>query len=242
MRTSISARRVIVWLIALLIMSACAPTPGPTPTSVPTQPPVSDDMATTESDAEAGGPRTFVIDQERSSASYIVDEEFLPEMLTKYGIEPGRADTVGVTPDVEGRLTLDLADLSAPLGENTFQADLSKLESDQRLRDEWLQRRGPEFSTYPLAEFTATGVENAPEAYQEGESVQFELVGDLTIREITVPATFFVTASLEGDTISGTAVADLRLTDFGIEPPEFANTLTVEDEFQIQVDLVAVAE
>ena len=74
---------------------------------------------------------------------------------------------------------------------------------------------------------------------QEGDEVQFKLVGDLTIREITQPATFDVTAKLEGDTITGVATAQLLMTDFGIDPPNFANTLTVQNEFAVQVEFTA---
>ncbi len=191
---------------------------------------------------ETNGLRTFVVDTEQSSASYIVDEEFLPDMLSKYGIEAGRQDTVGTTPEVTGRLELNLDDLSSPLGVNEFQADLSRLESDQSLRDEWLQNRGPQFSQYPTASFVATSVQNAPESYSEGDLAQFQLNGDLTIREITQPATFDVEATLDGDRLTGTATADLRMTDFDIEPPDFANTLVVQDEFQIRIDFEAAEE
>ena len=74
----------------------------------------------------------------------------------------------------------------------------------------------------------------------DGEEVAFELAGDLTIRDITRPATFEVVAVVDGNTLSGTATATLLLSDFGIEPPDFANTLRVEDEFQARVDFVAI--
>ena len=84
---------------------------------------------------------------------------------------------------------------------------------------------------YPWATFTATGGEGAPATYNEVEEVSFKLSGALTIREITQPATFDVTARLSGDTPTGTATTRLKMSDFGIEPPNFANTLTVRDEF-----------
>ena len=56
---------------------------------------------------------------------------------------------------------------------------------------------------------------------------------------MTKPATFDITAKLENGTVMGTALAALKLTDFGITPPDFANTLTVADDFQIKVDFTA---
>ncbi|MDI9550058.1 MAG: YceI family protein [Chloroflexota bacterium] len=183
--------------------------------------------------------RTFVITPDQSSASYIVDEEFLPDMLPKYGINIGRQDTVGVTPAVDGQIQLNLDDLAAALGDNRFHADLSLLESDQALRDQWIRENGPQFGVYPDAVFIANAIEGAPSSYTEGEEVSFRLLGDLTIREITQPATFEVSATLDGTTLSGSAVASLRMSDFDIEPPNFANTLTVQDEFTVRVDFIA---
>ena len=72
--------------------------------------------------------------------------------------------------------------------------------------------------------------------------MSFQLVGDLTIREITQPAIFDVTASLSGDTLNGVATTRLKMSDFGIDPPNFANTLTVADEFGIEMQIVAKAQ
>ena len=69
--------------------------------------------------------------------------------------------------------------------------------------------------------------------------MSFKLIGDLTIREVTQPVTFDVTATLVGDTLTGVATADARMSDFGIDPPNFANTLTVADEFRMEVAFTA---
>ena len=47
--------------------------------------------------------------------------------------------------------------------------------------------------------------------YSDGEEVTFQLVGDLTVRDVTVPMTFDVTATLDGNTITGVAIADSGL-------------------------------
>lgn len=221
-----------------LIVLACAPSASPAsavePAATAPQGPAAEAQP-----SSSGGLRTFAIVSDQSSASYIVDEEFLPDMLPKYGINVGRQDTVGVTRAVEGRIALNLEDLTAALGENSFRIDLSKLESDQPLRDRWIRENGPEFSKYPQALFIATAIEGAPDSYTEGEEASFRLLGDLTIRDITQPAGFNVVAKLEGVHLSGHAEAAARMTDFGIDPPNFANTLTVQNEFTIRVDFVA---
>jgi polyisoprenoid-binding protein YceI len=239
-----------------MLLAACGPSPAAAPpasepTAAPqaTEAPAAEEaeapteQANAEESANGGdlptGLRTYVIVPEESSASYIAEEEFFGLALGKYGIPEGLVDTVGTTSAIEGQFQLNWDDLSAPLGENTFTVDLSTLESNQRLRDSWIRENGPEFATYPDATFVAERLEGAPESYTMGEEVTFQMVGQLTIRESTQPATFDVTAKLEDGTVTGTATAALKLTSFGIEPPDFANTLTVADDFQIRVEFTA---
>jgi polyisoprenoid-binding protein YceI len=220
-------------LLATLLLAACggavAPAPAATPTTAPSQP---------AAPAPAGF-RTFTIVPAESKASYIVDEEFFADALSKYNIAAGQVQTIGSTQEIAGQLQLNLDDLSSPLGDNRFTVQINTLASDQALRDGWIRRNGPRLNDYPTAEFVATGVQGAPASYSEGEEVQFQLVGNLTMRDITQPATFDVTATLQGDTITGKATTRALLTDFGIDPPNFANTLVVGDEFTIEVDITA---
>lgn len=239
MRLHPSLAKPIVLLVTVsMLMMACAPSASPAAENTPA-PTATAEPAGEPQPSSTGGVRTFVVLPEQSSASYIVDEEFLPDMLSKYGINVGRQDTIGVTRAIEGQIELNLDDLTAALGDNRFSADLSKLESDQALRDRWIRENGPQFNEYPEALFVAAAIEGAPASYSEGQEVTFRLLGDLTIREITRPATFNVTAKLTGNLLSGFAEATALMTDFGIDPPNFANTLTVEDEFTIRVDFVA---
>jgi len=190
-------------------------------------------------DASLSGVHTYTIVPSASNAAYLVDEEFFAGALAKLGIEAGLADVVGRTQEFEGQFTINFDDLSSLEGTNHFTVKLNTLTTDQSRRDNWIRTDGPRFNDFPLAEFTATGLEGAPESYAEGEEVQFKLLGDLTIREITQPIAFDVTARVEGDTVTGVATADLKMTDFGIEPPNFANTLSVANEFQVRIEFTA---
>jgi polyisoprenoid-binding protein YceI len=185
------------------------------------------------------GVHTYVIVPEESEASYAVDEEFFGLALGKYGIAAGLSDTVGKTSNIQGQFELNWDDLSSALGENTFTVDLSTLKSNQGLRDSWIRENGPQFGTFPDATFVADSIEGAPAAYTPGEEVNFKMVGNITIRDVTKPATFDITATLQDGTIKGTATAPLKMTDFGITPPDFANTLTVQDDFTVNVTFTA---
>lgn len=232
----------MVVLLLALLLSACGgseATPG-------TNASATQEQATAESTADgaaakgpAGGQRTFVIVPEQSRASYLVDEEFLGGALDKLGIAAGAVDVVGSTQQIEGKLQLDLENLGAALGENRFVVKLNTLATDQNRRDTWIRENGPRFNDYPEATFVATAVEGAPASYDNGQEVGFKLIGDLTVRDVTKQVTFDVNAKLAGDTLSGIATTRLKMSDFGIEPPNFANTLTVADEFGIEVQFVA---
>jgi hypothetical protein len=111
--------------------------------------------------------------------------------------------------------------------------------SGQNMRDNRIKRDWLESATYPLATFVATAVENFPANYVEGTEATFLLLGDLTIRNITIPATFEVTATLADGTITGTAVAPLTMTDFGFDPPAMLGLFTVADDFRVEITFTA---
>ncbi len=192
--------------------------------------------------AEARGVRTFVIVPSESVASYIADEEFFADALTKYGINAGKQDTIGTTQEISGAITLDLDNLSNALGDNRFIVMLNTLESDQGLRDSFIRGNGPRFNQYPMASFVANAIEGAPATYSDGDEVNFKLSGDLTIRDITLPATFDVAARLTGDILTGVAQTGIKLSEFGIPQLSFLNTLTVADDMGIKLEFTAQAQ
>ena len=218
-----------------LLLAACG---GQAATEAAATEAAATEAAATEGQA-VGGLRTFVIVPEQSTASYLVDEEFLGGALDKLGIAAGAADVVGSTQQIAGQLQLNLDDLGAALGENRFTVQMTTLSTGEDRRDSWIRENGPRFNDYPEASFVATAISGAPAAYSEGDEVTFQLVGDLTVRDVTQQVTFTVNAALAGDTLSGTAATALKLSDFGIEPPNFANTLVVADDFGIEVQFVA---
>lgn len=193
------------------------------------------------SDNTAASTRTFVIVPEESSASYVVVETFLEGAADRLGIDAGTVDTVGTTQDISGQMTLSFGE-TVSLVSGSFEVNISTLASDQNRRDSTIQDDFLESGRFPVATFTATSIENFPSPYREGSDVAFQLVGDLTIRETTQPVTLEVTASLADGTITASAVAPLTMSNFGVEPPAFAGILSVEDEFQVALDIVAVEQ
>jgi polyisoprenoid-binding protein YceI len=191
-----------------------------------------------QEESVAEGVRTFTVDPTESQASYIVDEEFFADALGKLGIEAGDKVVVGTTTGVTGQIQLnpnnpDMVEAAQ------FTVDMRGLATDQDRRDKWLRENAIESDVFPVTTFTAVSATGLPASITDGEPVSFQLNGDLTVRDVTKNVTFDVTASISGDTLEGTATLSLNMTDFGIDPPSFANTLTVADPFTIEVTLTA---
>lgn len=221
-------------LIAILFLAACggtavSPTPAPAPAQAEPAAPAVPDSPTTQ---------TFTVVTTESQASYIVDEEFLVDALSKLGINAGQVVVVGTTPGVSGEIKLDFEQADWVQAAQ-FTVDMTGLRTDQGRRDTWLRDNAIQTDRFPQATFVKTAVSGLPASVSEGEEVTFEMTGDLTVRDVTRPVTFVVTAVLSGDTIQGTATTRLNLTDLGIEPPNFVRTLTVADPFTIEVSLTA---
>jgi polyisoprenoid-binding protein YceI len=191
------------------------------------------------SDSGASNSRQFVIVPESSTARYVVAETFLAGAPDRFGIPAGLTDTIGQTQAINGAVSVDFGQSPIALEAAEFTVDISTLSSDQSMRDNTLRDRFLQSGQYPIATFVATGVENFPATYTEGEEVTFDLVGNITIREVTQPVTWVVTATLTDGVLSGTAVAPLTMSNFGVEPPAFSNLFTVEDAFRVEVDFVA---
>jgi polyisoprenoid-binding protein YceI len=166
-----------------------------------------------------------------SYASYQIREKFadLASMVSAKGI----------TKLVEGELQLD--DSLLPIPDSVrIRVDLRGLKTDDPLRDEKLADRWLVTNDYPYATFISTGMEGFPAVIVEGEKVSFMLKGNLTIRDITQPVSFIVLVKWLEGVITGDAQTTIRLTDFGIKPPDLWGFVEVEDEVVLQVYLEAV--
>lgn len=186
------------------------------------------------------GWRVFRIEADASSAAYLVDEELFADATRKYGLDVGKTVVVGETKDVMGLMQIDLAQRS--VGGNRFVVFLPTLRTDQKLRDAWIRENALESDRFPLAIFVAERLLEAPDTYREGDEVSFQLEGELELRGTSLDAVWDVKASLTGSTIQGSMQTLLQMTTLGFDPPNFANTLTVQDEFTVRINFVAHEE
>jgi polyisoprenoid-binding protein YceI len=173
------------------------------------------------------GPR-FRIVAERSEALYRARETFVNQ--------PGPSDAVGRTKDIEGELQLDSDGVLSGRVLN-MRIDLRTLTSDQSRRDSFIRQNTLRTDQFPYVEFRST--ESAgPAVFRPGEEATFQIPGLMTVKGQERPIVWEATAKLDGNTITGTASARVKLTDFGLEPPRLA-ILSFEDEMTWQIELVA---
>jgi polyisoprenoid-binding protein YceI len=196
--------------------------------------------ATPSTATSGNGPRTIQnlipgevyvwrVAPEQTQVSYSVNETLFGNPHT----------TVGTTSTVEGEFGLVGRDGKPAFQNAKLRVDLRTLTSDNRLRDETLRRTWLESNKYPYAEFVPKEIADYPSNPSEGQEVHFKVTGDMTIRNITHPVTFDVTAKAEGDTLSGTGTTFLLMRDYGIDPPEMLGRFKVEDGVTLTIKGVA---
>jgi len=115
---------------------------------------------------------------EESKARYRVPETFLRDM--QYNVAVGR------TRRVDGEVPVNRRNPAASRV-GPIVVDFSTLESDSPRRGNAIRERWLESARFPTAPFVSTAIRDAPPAYRKGEPV--ELVGNLTVREVTRPVT-----------------------------------------------------
>ena len=67
----------------------------------------------------------------------------------------------------------------------------------------------------------------------------FQLTGDLTVHGVTRPVTWQVTAQFADSTVSGNATTNVKITDFGMTPPQVGPVLNIEDNLTLELAFTA---
>ncbi len=173
--------------------------------------------------------RRFTIDADRSLVSYEVEERLVgtEKMAT------------GSTSAVAGDIVLDLDDPSASTV-GTMVVNVETLTSDSSLRDKRLRHDFLSSSHFRFAEFTPTDVTGWPAEIVDGTTYDLTIVGDMTVKETTAPATFVGTARLDGDDLHVELSADLLLSTFDVGPISVSGLVSTGDDARLIIDVVAV--
>ncbi len=174
------------------------------------------------------GAVTFVVAGEESQASYSVEEELAGQ---------GDVTAVGTTNAIVGEIVIDAS--GNPLAGSRIDIDLRTLQTDETRRDNYLRTNSLESDTYPLATFVLTGVENWTGSLADGDTVTFDMVGNLTVHGVTREVTWASTATLTDDVLAGTATVEVEMGDFEIEKPSVGFVLSLDETVKLDLTITA---
>lgn len=193
-----------------------------------------DPSSTSSADAADGG-ISFLIDSTQTTASFEIGEVLRGEPAT----------VVGTTDQVAGQVVVETGDLgTAQFSDIVINARTFHTDSEQRDRT----IRGPVIldsgsDEHELITFSPNSVEGLEGiSAAPGESYEFTLIGDLTVKGTTNPVTFAVTVEMiDESTIHGSATAEVLRSDFDIDIPSVPFVADVTDEVILNLEFVATA-
>jgi polyisoprenoid-binding protein YceI len=227
-------------LTAIMLLAAgCAPTqsappaatvaPVPTATSAPTAAaaPATTQAAVSNTGA-SGDTIRFVLVPDKSEARFRVREQLANANLPN--------DAIGRTKDFTGTLVIK-PDGSIVSADSQFVVNMGTLTSDQSMRDNFLRGNVLQTNQYPTAVFVPTQVSGLPSPLPQSGSVTFKLTGDLTVRDVTKPVTWDVTAQVQGNQVTGQAATAFKFEDFSLTQPHVARVLSIVDNIALELDV-----
>ncbi len=213
--------------------SSTAAATTPAPTEPTTQPPTdttpSTVPATTATTAPAAGTTPSATDGVDWS---ITDPSELGYRVTEvlFGVD---TEGVGRTDQITGSLVIDGARVTAA----EFVVDVASIESDDSRRDNQFRGRIMSTDEFPTATFVLTEpIELGTEAV-EGAAVETAATGQLTLRGVTNPVTFDLTAELANGRIGVLGTIPVVFADYGISNPSVPG-ITTEDNGLLEFVLV----
>ena len=195
-----------------------------------------EETSNTDTSAEANlssAPVTFSIVSEQSEASFTLDED----------LRGVRTTVVGVTSEVGGTINVDMANPSASsVGTIVVNARTLTTDNDSRnraLRSDILKSAQDDFE---FIIFEPSSVSNfSAESVAVGDTLSFDIIGELTISGTTQSVTFNASVTLDSDSqISGTATTNVLYADYGLIIPSVPSVANVTDEVALALSFVAM--
>ncbi len=190
--------------------------------------------AAMEAQAPASAPVEFSIVAAESEASFTLEED----------LSGVRTTVIGATTELGGSITVDFANPGASVI-GAIVVNARTLETDnsfrnRALRSQILRSAQDEFEFIvfdprELSNFSADSI-------TVGETLSFDITGDLTVTDVTRSVTFAAAVTLDSETqISGSASANLLHADFDLVIPEVPRVANVTDDVELKLEFVARA-
>jgi polyisoprenoid-binding protein YceI len=211
---------------AAALAMACSPSSDARSTSASN---ADGDVSLVASDAVPAGAIRFTVAATGNAARYRVREQLMGKELPN--------DAIGETAEITGMITVDSTTGTLIPGQSKFVITTGAFKSDSDRRDGYVRGRLLEATKYPTVEFVPTGVRGLTAAAAAASGPKtFELVGDLTVRGVTRPTTWKITAQQAPGRATGSASTKFTFADFTIAPPRVPVLLSVADTIALEYD------
>jgi polyisoprenoid-binding protein YceI len=168
----------------------------------------------------------FTLVPDQSEASYSVREQLARRDLP--------SDAVGKTKGISGQIVVN-PDGSIDTTNSKFIVDVSTLQTDESMRDNFVRRNILNTLKYPSAVFVPKQVSGLPASLPQSGDVSFKVSGDLTIRNVTKPVTWDVTGSINNGLATGKATTSFTFEDFNLKQPQVPVVLSLVDKITLNV-------
>lgn len=174
-------------------------------------------------------PITWTIDSNRSTARFELDEDLQGQRIT----------VVGTADQVAGQLRFDTNDLST-VEIGIIQINARTFVTDDNRRNNAIQNRILQTGEYEFVTFEPTNIVGLPANVALRDDIQFQIEGNLTIRDVTNPVTFDAMVKwVDTNTIDGTAATVIEYSAWGINVPNVPAIANVEEELELYIDFRA---
>jgi len=141
-------------------------------------------------------------------------------------------DAVGATKEITGRIVLG-ADGKIAKDQSKITVNVASLKSDRERRDGFLRHGALGTDSFPTVTLVPTDVRGLPSPVPLSGPVSFDVVGDLTVRGVTRPTTWHVTATAANGSYTGSATTKFTFSDFQMTQPKIRILLSVADTIKL---------
>jgi polyisoprenoid-binding protein YceI len=182
-----------------------------------------------EPGASNSGALHFQIVLEKSEVRFTIPEQLRGQPNT----------VVGKSNQVAGEIVLDPNDLgTAKVG--VIQVNARTLQTNDSRRNRAIGNFILNTNTHEFITFTPTEVKGLSGKAELGKILTFQIAGNLTIRDVTKPVVFDVTAHADSATqLSGTATTTISRSDYNLSIPNVPFVANVGEQVKLDIDFAA---
>lgn len=150
-------------------------------------------------------------------------------------------DAVGKSAKVSGAIAFDAEGRLLP-AESRFVVEAGTFVSDRDRRDRYVSDRSLNAMQYPEIVLVPTELRGVTLPLTGTGARNFEMVANLTVRGVTRPTVWRVTAQPTDAGVSGVATTRFAFADFQMDKPRVRSVLSVADTIALEYDFALVRE